>query len=141
MPPEERAAPPAPAADIEDPNGALGWEIAGAVIGSLIAGSVVVAGFTLGVNAQRCVLGCTALLATGAIALFVAPALGVTIAGEASGGQGGFGYALLGELAGVLLSLPGMIAGAIIGYRMSAPDPLPVQPPQAWNMLLLDLRF
>ena len=50
---------------------------------------------------------------------------GAALAGNATGGRGSVGYAYLGSAAGLPLSLPGMVGGAVIGYRLSAEDAAP----------------
>lgn len=113
-----------------DPRGALGWEIVGGV-------SPAVSGITLVMMAMRGGGGGghvpsfrfnTPMLVFGALMTVLGPAAGVSIAGSATGGRGSMGYAYLGTAAGLPLSLPGMIGGAVIGYRLSAeqaPAPAP----------------
>jgi hypothetical protein len=112
-----------------DPQGSFILELSGALIGMLIGGGVLTLGLVLALDDsnQNCNGSCGFLLVSGAALVFFGPPMGVTIAGNASGGQGSFGWSLVGTLGGVTLSLPGMIAGAIIGYRASAPDE-PVAP-------------
>jgi hypothetical protein len=63
-----------------------------------------------------------ALLYFSALMTLAGPPTGVAIAGGMTGGTGGAGYAFLGALAGLPLSLPGIVIGSIMGYRMSADD-------------------
>jgi hypothetical protein len=107
-----------------DPAGSLGWEIVGAVIPSLTGVALMVASFDSGsggghVPSFRVNL---ALLSFSALITLAGPPAGVAIAGSVTGGTGGAGYAFLGALAGLPLSLPGIVIGSIIGYRVSADD-------------------
>ncbi|HKU41758.1 MAG TPA: hypothetical protein VJR89_26555 [Polyangiales bacterium] len=132
---------PAPIDDV-DLAGNVWAEIGGGVLGVLVGGAALVGGVFLAVNSGdgTCGGACVPLLVAGSIGVFVGPALGVTLAGDATGGQGNFGAALLGTLPGVLLSLPGLVIGAVAGYRISAPDK-PAPRAAGASVLLIDLRF
>jgi hypothetical protein len=109
-----------------DPQGSFVLELAGAIIGMGIGVGVLAFGLVEllddDTGVQECEASCGALLVSGSLLVLFGPPAGATIAGEATGGEGSFGWSLVGTLAGLTLSLPGMVAGAIIGYRASAPD-------------------
>ena len=50
------------------------------------------------------------------------PPIGVIISGDAIGGTGSAGFTFLGAFGGLILGVPGIVIGSIIGYRLSADD-------------------
>jgi hypothetical protein len=122
--PEREAGSASAANGSVDTQGSVMLELAGALIGTLIGGGLLTLGFALAFedSPTHCTTTCGILLLSGTALVFFGPPAGVTIAGNATGGRGSFGWSLVGTLAGIVLSAPGMIAGAIIGYRASAPD-------------------
>jgi hypothetical protein len=78
----------------------------------------------------------TPMFSIGVLLAAFGPPGGVAIAGNASGGTGTAGYAYLGALAGLPLSVPGILIGSIVGYRLSADDE-PAKPAQCvWQPIL-----
>jgi hypothetical protein len=127
--PKPNTSNPVPFSDV-DLQGSFVLELTGGVIGGLIGLAFFLAGAVQVLDDSRGCSSCGVLLAVGVGLLFFGPPIGVTIAGNATGGEGSFGWSLVGTFAGIFLSAPGMIAGAIIGYRASAPDQ-PTIPPIA----------
>lgn len=107
-----------------DPAGSRGWEIVGGTLPA-VAGIALI--FTsLGrsssgshVPSFRADL---TLLSFGAMLSMLGPPIGVAISGHATGGTGSVGYTFLGALCGAFLSVPGIVIGSIVGYRVSADD-------------------
>lgn len=107
-----------------DPAGSLGWEIVGALIPTVTGVTLMVASFGSGSGGGHVPSFRVnpALLSFSAVLMLAGPPTGVAIAGSVTGGTGSAGYAFLGALAGLPLSLPGIAIGSIVGYRMSADD-------------------
>ncbi|HKP63913.1 MAG TPA: hypothetical protein VJV78_44570 [Polyangiales bacterium] len=124
--PEEPPAPPAePGAD---PAGALGWEIVGGLVPSVAGVALIYASLTT-VHPHRDRGGDSPTfdvnlpeLSLGAVLTLAGPPIGVIISGDASGGTGSAGFTFLGAFGGLILGVPGIMIGSIIGYRLSAAD-------------------
>lgn len=118
-----------------DPAGSLGWEIAGGVLPAVAGVALVAASLASGPRSSGGHVPTfhadMPLLTLGALLTLFGPPAGVAIAGNATGGTGGAGYAFLGALGGLVLSLPGIVVGSIVGYRLSADD----DPAEAQAML------
>lgn len=120
----------------------IALELLGASIGAGASLGVGV-GLGCGLDHGRC-RGDGSLPAVLALGAFGVPA-GVTLAGSLAGGNGGYGWSVLGEFGGVLLAIPiallserrpGFavaaaivlpIAGAVVGFEVSS-DNAPVRP-------------
>jgi hypothetical protein len=119
--------PSPPPQDTPDSAGSLVWEIAGGTL-PVVAG---VALFYTGLRAHGpgghvpTFGGNIAQLSIGVLLCVVGPPIGVTVAGNATGGTGRVGFTFLGALGGAILSLPGVVIGSIIGYRASADEEPP----------------
>jgi hypothetical protein len=103
-----------------DLAGDLGWEVVGAltpVVGGVVLWIIAFegSGFIFAPPRYFPLLG-------GALLMTVGPPIGVAIAGSATGGTGGAGYAFLGALTGAPLSVFGIMIGSIVAYRLSADD-------------------
>ncbi len=161
------AAPPQRAS--QGASSRVGYEILGGFAG-LVGGSVAVVAAGCSLSPQECPFdrgdSGTYVLYAAAAAMLALPG-GVTVAGHLAGGDGGFGWSLLGTTAGLAVGIPSAalvlsvrrsgtagavgagllvtllpIAGAILGYELSTTSqPSPRTRSAARVTPLLDLRL
>lgn len=104
--------------------GSLAWEIAGGVIPAVAGVALVVASIeqpSPGIHVPA-LDPSVAHTSFGVVMSLFGPAVGVAIAGNATGGTGRSDYTFVGTLGGTCWSVPGIVIGSILGYRVSADD-------------------
>lgn len=101
-----------------------------AMIGANVGTTLICYGLALGPTIALSLMGrspssdafALAVMTSGAVLAWVVPPIAVTLVGNAIGGRGNFGMALVGHLVGMLVPIVGPFAGSAVGYEWAHRD-------------------